>query len=311
MTLDESLELPGTVIGLNEVVDLAVVRVELQGATVLTQGSSERAQIGEEVWAVGFPVSATLGEEITVTRGIISSKRLFDGINYLQIDASINPGSSGGPLINRRGEVLGVSTFIIEQAENIGFALAIDDVKAQLESLMGGEVVLAPPPQLAPLVTYTDPDGEWSIQYPEDWVASEFEEDRRPGYYGRDSIRFTDPDPFREEPDLEVNRFIGQTTLVETARELLVRVTKDNEAFFEGYAQVSIERIEMDDGRIADIAIATSGSESGPQFYWVELFTVSTNDDYYVLVIASELDWQTFQDQYVEIVKTLKIKDPP
>ena len=169
--------------------------------------------------------------------------------------------------------------------------------------------VSLPTPQLAPLVTYTEPGGEWSIQHPEDWVASELEEDRRPGYYGRDFILFSDP--FRQA-ELRVARFIGQRSVVDTARELLVRVTRGNEASIEGYTRVSnelIERFEMDDGHTADIAITTSGSESGPRFYWVELFAVSTNDNYYVVVVAPELYWQTFQDQYTEIVKTLKTKN--
>jgi serine protease Do len=75
---------------------------------------------GEQIVAIGHP----MGLRFTATQGIVSkSERLFNGINYVQIDAAINPGNSGGPLINESGEVVGVNTFIFSNGESLGFAL--------------------------------------------------------------------------------------------------------------------------------------------------------------------------------------------
>ena len=84
---------------------------------------------GEEVIAIGHPY----GLNYTATEGIVSkANRLHNGLNYIQIDAAINPGNSGGPLVNQKGEVVGVNTFIIAGGDNLGFALPVSYL---LESL--------------------------------------------------------------------------------------------------------------------------------------------------------------------------------
>lgn len=84
----------------------------------------------EKIVAIGHP----LGLEYTSTRGIVSkSSRLFNGIEYIQVDAAINPGNSGDPLINYEDEIVGVNTFIYRDAENLGFALPSPKLKKLLE----------------------------------------------------------------------------------------------------------------------------------------------------------------------------------
>ena len=81
--------------------------------------------------ALGFPFADRIGNNLTVTRGIISSTRTVDGVDLLQTDAAINQGNSGGPLVNSDGEVIGVNTSKIEEADsgrpvdNIGFAVSV------------------------------------------------------------------------------------------------------------------------------------------------------------------------------------------
>lgn len=85
----------------------------------------------ERVLVLGYP----LGMGYTETQGIVSSPRqLFKGRHFIQTDAAINPGSSGGPVVNARGELVGVATSKIKDAENLGFAIPIDQVKEDLES---------------------------------------------------------------------------------------------------------------------------------------------------------------------------------
>lgn len=126
-------------IGADAVVDLAVLKIEEPGLKALKFGDSDAVQAGDFVVAVGNP----FGFEETVTDGIISSKgrpNRVDGFgDYLQTNAAINPGNSGGPLVNLRGEIIGINTAIISRSggsQGIGFAIPSNSVKTALESLL-------------------------------------------------------------------------------------------------------------------------------------------------------------------------------
>ena len=134
-------EYPAKIIGIDYVTDVALIRIEPQtDMTVLPLGDSESLEVGEMVLAVGNP----LGLNHTVTSGLISAKeRIVPGersafLDYLQTDSAINPGSSGGPLLNLRGEVVGINTAIVSDAQNIGFAVPIDTVKRVMPLLVSG-----------------------------------------------------------------------------------------------------------------------------------------------------------------------------
>ncbi len=98
-------------------------------------GDSETLRVGEWVCAIGNP----LAYEHTVTVGVVSylGRKLFDSSldNYIQTDAAINFGNSGGPLINGRGEVVGINSAISQRASNIGFAVPINEARAILPQL--------------------------------------------------------------------------------------------------------------------------------------------------------------------------------
>ncbi len=126
-------------IGSDAVVDLAVLKVDEPGLKPLKFGDSDAVQAGDFVVAIGNP----FGFEETVTDGIISSKgrpNRVDGFgDYLQTNAAINPGNSGGPLVNLRGEIIGINTAIISRSggsQGIGFAIPSNSVKTALESLL-------------------------------------------------------------------------------------------------------------------------------------------------------------------------------
>ncbi|MFH0831984.1 MAG: trypsin-like peptidase domain-containing protein [archaeon] len=108
-------------IGYQPIMDIALLKIS-GSFSKLNLGDSDNVKIGEKVIAIGNP----LGLSFTATEGIISS-RDREGINnlpyYFQTDVSLNPGNSGGPLINTKGEVIGINNFKISTAENIGFAL--------------------------------------------------------------------------------------------------------------------------------------------------------------------------------------------
>ena len=126
-------------IGADALADLAVLKIDEPGLKPLKFGDSDAMQAGDFVVAIGNP----FGFEETVTDGIISSKsrpNRADGFgDYLQTNAAINPGNSGGPLVNLRGEIIGINTAIISRSggsQGIGFAIPSNSVKIALESLL-------------------------------------------------------------------------------------------------------------------------------------------------------------------------------
>ncbi len=124
------------------VLKLNTTRLDFKAATL---GSSAATEVGEQVIAMGYPLLfyPEMAGEATFTSGIISAKRTFDGYNWLQTDAAINRGNSGGPLVNLKGEVIGINTLRVftdddgYPIDNIGFAIPIDEAKALIASAAG------------------------------------------------------------------------------------------------------------------------------------------------------------------------------
>lgn len=150
VTLDDGTTVPGEVVGSDPVFDVALLRIPRPSTGTLpvaVPGSSARLRVGEEVLAIGNP----LGLDQTLTRGIVSAiNRILPDAPFsvleplIQTDAPINPGNSGGPLLNRCGEVIGLTTAILPEAQNIGFAIPIDLVKSVLPSLLDKGRVIRP-----------------------------------------------------------------------------------------------------------------------------------------------------------------------
>ena len=135
-------EYPARIIGVDHLTDTALLRLEGAPATKpLPLGRSSDLSVGEMVMALGNP----LGLSHTVTQGLVSAtERVVPGegaplVDFIQTDSAINPGSSGGPLINLYGEVVGINTAIVSSAQLIGFAVPIDTVKSVIPLLIVGE----------------------------------------------------------------------------------------------------------------------------------------------------------------------------
>ena len=134
--LSNDKEYAGKVIGKDAKTDLALVKVEAKEILpFVILGDSDFLQVGEWVMAIGNP----FGLEHTVTVGVVSAKGRVIGAgpydNFIQTDASINPGNSGGPLVNTKGEVIGINTAIVAQANGIGFAIPANMAKEILPQL--------------------------------------------------------------------------------------------------------------------------------------------------------------------------------
>lgn len=144
---DPHTEKDGRLVGGDPKTDVAVVEVDARGienseGRVAKLGDSDKLKVGQLVIAIGNPY----GLERTVTFGVISALRRSIGItqyeSFIQTDAPINPGNSGGPLINIKGEVIGINTAIVAEGQGLGFAIPINLAKWVADQLMAkGRVV--------------------------------------------------------------------------------------------------------------------------------------------------------------------------
>lgn len=125
----------GRVVAKNVPLDFALLKVEVKNLPVLPLSDSSKIELGEEVRAMGYPISSVLGESIKATRGTLAGLVKKDGKTMFQVDASINPGNSGGPLVNDFGEVVGINSakLIGDDVDNVGFSIPINEVKAMLQ----------------------------------------------------------------------------------------------------------------------------------------------------------------------------------
>lgn len=143
--LQNGEEFAATLVGADPATDLALVRIEVdRDLPTAPLGDSDELRIGHWVLAIGNP----FGLDHTVTAGIVSAKGRKElspnsgpaYANFIQTDASINPGNSGGPLLNMRGEVVGINTAIIASGQGIGFAIPVNMVKELLPQLAQGRI---------------------------------------------------------------------------------------------------------------------------------------------------------------------------
>ncbi|CBJ38221.1 serine endoprotease [Ralstonia solanacearum CMR15] len=136
VTLTDKREFKAKLIGSDKRTDVALVKVEATGLPSLKLGDSDKVRVGEWVLAIGSP----FGLDNTVTAGIVSAKGRDTGdyLPFIQSDVAVNPGNSGGPLINLRGEVIGINNQIFSQSGGymgISFAIPIDEAMRVAEQL--------------------------------------------------------------------------------------------------------------------------------------------------------------------------------
>jgi serine protease Do len=138
VTLTDKREFKARIIGADKRSDVAVVKIEATGLPAVKIGDINRLRVGEWVMAIGSP----FGLDNSVTAGIVSAKQRDTGDNlpFIQTDVAINPGNSGGPLINMRGEVVGINSQIYSRSggyQGISFAIPIDEAARVSDQLRG------------------------------------------------------------------------------------------------------------------------------------------------------------------------------
>ncbi len=228
-------EYPASMIGRDEIKDLAILKIMATNLPVVTLGNSEKLTPGDEVIAIGYPLDLT--GSATISRGIVSALRkdTENGLTYIQTDASINPGSSGGALINLSGEVVGINVMIIRVAggtpiEGINFAIAINSAKPIIPKLIAGESVLKP------WATYTNRQYKYSILYPSTWEITESQEPELKGFFtirspGTASISLFIPSL---APDYTPSEHVDNVLRIRSSFQLVFRVLSREDLMWQG-----------------------------------------------------------------------------
>ena len=145
VTLNNNEQYDATVVGTDPATDVAIIKVEATGLPTLPLGDSDQLRLGEWVLAIGSPLSYNLRS--TITAGIVSAKGRsmpsntgeFKIESFIQTDAAVNPGNSGGALVNKKGELVGINTAIISQTgsySGYSFAVPVNIVKRVVDDLM-------------------------------------------------------------------------------------------------------------------------------------------------------------------------------
>ena len=147
--LPDGRAFPGKLVGADPLTDLAVVKIDGRDLPTARLGDSSKLEVGETVIAIGNPLGLEGGPTVTV--GVVSAVArsieepggagLYD---LVQTDAAINPGNSGGPLVRMAGDVIGINTAIIQQAQGIGFAISINSAKPIVQELLAHGRVVRP-----------------------------------------------------------------------------------------------------------------------------------------------------------------------
>ena len=156
VNLTSGSQFPATLVGVHDELGLAYLEISANVAfRPIAIGDSDNVPVADDVVAIGFPLGAGLGQEPSITRGIISARRS----GLLQTDAPLNPGNSGGPLLDRCGFAIGVISFRVESTEGgrtvtgISLAIPINEVKSQLGNrLTSGQPACIPPSATSPTV---------------------------------------------------------------------------------------------------------------------------------------------------------------
>jgi len=253
---DDGRELDAKVVGRDTKTDIALIRVEPEKPLfALPLGDSDDVRPGEWVVAIGNP----FGLEHTVTAGIVSAKHRVIGQgsydDYIQTDAAINPGNSGGPLLNLKGEVVGINTAIRPAANTIGFAVPVNMAKEILPQLRSeghvtrgwiGVVIQKITPEISQHLDLKEETGALVSKVMTDGPAA------KAGIKRYDVIVSFDGKPIGEMNDLP--RVVAATPVGKTVKVVVLRDGREK--------TVKVDVDAMEEPKEATIAAAEKGSVS-------------------------------------------------
>lgn len=181
VVMPDGTEVAGKMLGRDEMRDVALIKVPAENLKAVAVGKSGDMKVGDEVYAVGFPLE--LKGDATVSKGIVSASRKDKdtGVTLIQTDAAVNPGNSGGALVNKSGELVGVivSKYMATGIEGVGFAVLYDEIGAVMARLKAGEFIEMPFAAADKDITkFESKKYFYSFSYPSSWKVSPGQEEQ-------------------------------------------------------------------------------------------------------------------------------------
>jgi len=289
------LKLPAIILGRDEITDLAILKVNGVNLPVVTFGDSSKLGQGEEVIAIGYPLD--LAGSTTITKGIVSAFRNYDGVDYIQTDTSINPGNSGGALINLKGEVVGINVASIRTAngqtiEGMNFAIAINGTKPIIPKLIAGESILKP----ETWETYAHPTYGFSINYPSSWKVDES---------NLKYVRITDVQNLAGV-DLEIITNVPNTATasVEALVDANIKQYQTDESDFK-----LLSKVQKNYGDAMGWEFCYSFSSNGFKYQFRHFYTYSSSESnvYGIRVWVVESEYETYSSTIDRIIASFRI----
>jgi len=209
---DETLYTVENVLYQNESLDLAILEIDMPARPVLPLGDSDAVRIGQTVFAVGNP----MGLEGTFSVGNVSARRTIEGQSYLQITAPISPGSSGGPVLDDEGRVIGIATLQLNLGQNLNFAIPARRLQTILDSL-GSQPATASKPDQPAIKKKMNPVQSWFNKAAPKSQITLYGDDRSHTYYwpwcqGYDTIPAQERTPFPSRADAEAQGYAPADT---------------------------------------------------------------------------------------------------
>lgn len=190
IVLPDDKEIAGKALGRDEIRDVGLIQVAANNLTIANFGKSEELRVGDDIMAIGFPLD--IKGSATVTRGIVSAfrKDADSGVTSIQTDASINFGNSGGALVNRKGELVGivVSKMVGSGREGIAWATALSDVSPVMSRLIAGDFIEAPFAKAEATKKFASATYMYSFSYPESWKISDVKKEDQLEIFGPGAI---------------------------------------------------------------------------------------------------------------------------
>jgi len=258
--LSNQKEFKATVVGRDSKTDVAVIKIEAgEELNAVTLGDSDKLEVGEWVMAIGNP----FGLENTITAGIVSGKSRFIGQgsydDFIQTDAAINPGNSGGPLVNVRGEVVGINSAIFSRTGGnigIGFAIPINLVKELLPQLREkgkvvrgwlGVYIQKVTPEIAESLGVPDPQGALVADLMRDSPAA------KGGLQVGDVIVEFDGQPINESNDLPL--LVARTTVGKKVKVKIIR-RGDEKMLTVEVGELKDEEVAASSGKAEDFGLS-------------------------------------------------------
>ena len=305
ITLADGRDVTGQMLDADAAVDIALIRVDVSGLTPATWGDSDALQPGDRLIAIGYALGAstfTSGEP-TVTSGIFSGRREFLGQTYVQTDTPINHGNSGGPLINIKGEVIGVNRLVVGrtadlQAQGLNLSIPSNVVRRLVPVLKDRSPVSGPVAGAAgrtatptQLQTYHNGKYNYSIQYPASWKVN-------------------DSDPAQVEitgEDGLIGIYVAELKRRLSAAEYADAVVEEAKKNVQGFTVLHRNSGRLSNGTPVEI-LAVEWETGGKRVEGIEGIVVQGTRGYDLVGVAGSEQWSTVSGKLEEALNSFTLR---